>query len=124
MAGPANDPPDAKMLELVSSEKTTPELTRESSSFLNDDGLKSNGPLTTALVHEENGARTSRESVLRRLSEALMRRSLAEVRSISASVLFFLSEKVGSLEWFLLSRYDCGCKTVSRVAHYSSSSLM
>ena len=90
MAGPANDPPDAKMLELVSSEKTTPELTRESSSFLNDDGLKSNGPLTTALVHEENGARTSRESVLRRLSEALMRRSLAEVRSISASVLFFV----------------------------------
>ena len=89
MAGPANDPPDAKMLELVSSEKTTPELTRESSSFLNDDGLKSNGPLRTALAHEENVARTSRESVLRRLSEALMRRSLAEVRSIRASVLFF-----------------------------------
>ena len=89
MAGPANDPPDAKMLELVSSEKTKLELTCESSSFSNYDGSKSNGPLTTALSREENCVQTSRESVLRRLSEALMRHSLAEVRSISASVRFW-----------------------------------
>jgi hypothetical protein len=86
MAGPANDPPDAKMMELVSSEKTTLALSRESSSVSNDDGPKSNGPLITVLSHEEYSARSSRESVLRRLSEALMRHSLAEVRSSKASI--------------------------------------
>jgi len=82
MGRPANDQPDIRMLELATPEMTTPTLVLDSSSSSNDIGLKSNGPLTTTVqTHDEySSTRTSRESVLRRLSDALMRHSLAEVR--------------------------------------------
>jgi hypothetical protein len=80
MAGPANDPPDTNMLELATPETTTPTLALERSSAT-DDGWRSNGPLTRDLSQDESTTHTSRESVLRRLSEALMRHSLAKVRS-------------------------------------------
>jgi leucyl aminopeptidase (aminopeptidase T) len=80
MAGQANDPPDTKMLELATPETTNPKMALESSSA-NIDGSKSNGTLTMSLPQGEYFSRTSRESVLRRLSEALMRHSLAKVRS-------------------------------------------
>jgi hypothetical protein len=87
MAGPPNDPPDITMMELIATPlaTTTPTIRALSSEAPIirplSTGVNSNGPIMISMSHEEYTGRTSRESVLQRLSEALMRHSLAKVRT-------------------------------------------
>ncbi len=82
MAGPQNVPPDVSMLE-VATPATHPSRIALSSGSERDNYMAlphTNGPVMISMSQEEYITRTSRESVLQRLSEALLRHSLAKVR--------------------------------------------
>jgi len=85
MAGPPNDPPDVTMLEVVATPEMTVSTTAhssESSIFSSTLPTTNNGPIMISMSQDEYTSRTSRETVLQRLSEALLRHSLAKVRKI------------------------------------------
>ena len=88
MAGPQNDPPDVSMLEEASTTTAStastsaiqvgsPTTAPSTDHFMSMS--RTDGPVMIAMSHEEYSGRTSRESVLQRLSEALLRHSLAKV---------------------------------------------
>lgn len=88
MAGPQNDPPDVSMLEEASTttasttstsviQVASPTTASSSDHFMTMPST--DGPVMISMSHEEYSSRTSRESVLQRLSEALLRHSLAKI---------------------------------------------
>jgi hypothetical protein len=61
-------------------ELATPALSSEAP-IIRPLSIGDNGPIMISMSHEEYTSRTSRETILQRLSEALMRHSLAKVRN-------------------------------------------
>lgn len=88
MAGPQHDPPDVSMLEEASTTTASTTSTSAIQVASPTTGSSSDhfmampstdGPVMISMSHEEYNTRTSRESVLQRLSEALLRHSLAKI---------------------------------------------
>jgi hypothetical protein len=86
MAFPPDSKDDESMLEVeVANIRSPITIIHHQGSAMNSDqvlplfGTNGHAPITISMTHEEYPSRPTRESVLQRLSEALLRRSLTKV---------------------------------------------